>query len=126
MPMVNTKNAFDADSRMQEKTSRTVLLGGKTLRPVKVTSKIMKDVILTSPDPLTDDEIKEMTPDERLQQSTKGVDNIFEQLSLLLVDEAGDAPPVEWLAEQLDIDTGGDLLEWVLPSGKEDKGPKGS
>jgi hypothetical protein len=126
-PLVDASKTFNANEAMAKRADRQVVIGEQTLKPIKITSKVMKG-ILTRKGPgddfkwLTKEEYDSLTADERKtydaqveEVQAEQIDDLYLQLSEMLVREDGEHPPVDFLHEELDVEAVNEIIEWLTP-----------
>jgi hypothetical protein len=119
------ERGFDADKKSQKRLDKTITIGGQLYRPVKKTGAVVKEILeiegkVPPPQP---DEDGNLDPGEMRQWSIDIVDNLYEQLSVLLVtadgengSSGGQSPDPDELSEALDLEEAQELREFLMPS----------
>jgi hypothetical protein len=114
---------FNADARAEERGKGNVFIGGKTFHPRKRTTRLMSEWA----DVLPNAEEIELARKAQDDDDPKGANEAAKrsmrenpvianrQLSVLLQDDQGVQPDVDFLCEHLDIEDTGELLDLLSP-----------
>jgi hypothetical protein len=102
-------NGFNADQKMKQRQEFTVTLGGQKFKRAKLNGERMREVIARDAD--TEDDTT----------GTAGIAQVYQQVSLMIVDDDGSAPDPAWLEKELDFEIAAELLEALSPKGKGDR-----
>jgi hypothetical protein len=116
---------FDADKASRERMAGNIIIGGRTFHPRKRTSRLMAEWADVMP---TEGEVelakKANDDNEAAKQSMRENPIIANrQLAVLIQDDDGSIPDVDFLCEHLDIEDTGFLIDELAPS--EDTAPAG-
>lgn len=121
-----TTRSFDADARTAELLEAPVTIGARLFHAARLTPDVRRDQLRIATRGAknarkfgldSDGDVKDLT-DEQLDERVEAVGEIdqglYEQLSVLLVDEQALSPPVAFLVQELDNRVAQKLLAWLL------------
>lgn len=100
--MAGAKPRFDAGSAAAERIPTEFAISERVFK-VKRSGKALKKIIELAPD------------DEKADDPAFNIDMMYEGISLVLVDEKGEHPDVDWLEDELDFQVAQDFMEQILP-----------
>lgn len=108
--------SYDADSKAKARGESTINIGEKVFRPARKTSSLIKELIQAGPDEnLTEEEIAKLDGRKQKEKTLEQIDVVYEQVSLLLVDDDGEKADREFLEEHLDFEDANEIVQTLMP-----------
>lgn len=106
-PEADDKNNFDADARSAERGKRAITIKGVVYHPRRRTGRVIKEILEIDTDKHDDESDRQFTG--------RSIDILYEQVSILLRDDQGNAPDIQAMQEEdgLEMEDARDLLTWL-------------
>jgi len=113
---------FDADARSRERVAGNIIIGGITFHPRKRTSRLMAewaDVMPTDEESALGEKATGGDNEAARESMRKNPVIANRQLMVLLADDQGASPELEFLCDELDIEDTSYLLDQLSPSDED-------
>jgi hypothetical protein len=109
---------FDADKASRERMAGNIVIGGTTFHPRKRTSRLMAEWADVMPTEAEVEMAKKASDDNEAAKQSMRENPVIanRQLAVLIQDDQGAQPEVEFLCEHLDIEDTGYLIDELAPS----------
>lgn len=103
---------FDADAAAKKRGEQNIVIGERQFHARKKTAEVMDEWIDVTPDtPPKKDEDAPQSKDEM----KANIENVFKQVAVLIADDQGETPEVDFLRAELDIEEANAILERLSP-----------